>query len=595
MGTGYGQLGEGVGQGIQFLFKMIMDKKKDANADDLVNQLEEQLRQDASPKKETPMAPQLDEPPSGDPLEEVLRSLRSEVGEDDNIVMAPSGVAVGNDSLARDIAERKELDYQMREMSVMKGSGLTTAQAYDEADNIYDLGTPENLELRNRLKLVGDITANRMTADIMADRINGHGGNITAEQVRAMPPEAVAQMRKNLTELAVAPDRKTQVVNLQEVIGGKVQFKKQLIDSLTGNAIADLSGWAPAPVQRTQDVNATHIAKATMDADTSLRHARDFGEAAAEIIQTINPTTIKGGAIGWVRGADNFIRTTTSMIRNQLNLADADGSNSWDPESLDANIFKGVTSLDDRLHHMLGQDANLRSLYAHLAIMFFTSKHPHAKSMSQQNLKNTMTVLGANIGDPSHMKQVIRNIANQVIDQAAKNSAGLPMNEWDDQVDALYGEKYPIDIRKQGLRPDSRYYLSDNARFSLNPEWAENIERPGDTVEEFLAAADGQILMETWYDAKTGTALTWTEIQDKIDKSDFPKMGPEHLNAAATNSLAAGRLEELLGIINHPIEMAPALRQDSDPITIISQENLRIMMQSLDSSGQPSPKLERVE
>ncbi len=451
-----GALGELSGQGIVKIFNFFMEKKKEADADDLVNKLEEDFRQSLSPTPASTPSASVAATPSPTPgtappvsiatrsnetpLKDALAQLRFEEGEDapdDPLGIGDPGTRtfpdlesstkaegeLSADPFMEDMAAGRRLDAVKEDMSTIVGANLTMRQALLEADDIYDPGTQEHISLVDALMRSSDAAAHTIRAGMLGKRLRELGSNVTDEQVLAMGPQAADVLAADITALPDMPG--VHIVTEQDFMadGKTVGFRKIMVDS-TNKFIGYVGNpnFTPQSVQRTQDVDASNVATQTRLADKQLRGAADFVNSAHEVMKMLNSQTVMGSSVNWVRGIEGFLRSTSALIRGEMELKNKDG-NAWDPEALPDDFYGGISLIHSKTRDMLTRDANLRSLYAHLAIMYFRSTNPQAKSMSDKNLKLSMTALGGNLNDPKQMRDVLRLITSRVVERAANASA----------------------------------------------------------------------------------------------------------------------------------------------------------------------------
>lgn len=616
-----GQVGEGVGKGIGLLFNFFREKQKEAKADDLVDRLEEQFRQDLAvpptASVEATPAPTPGTPPPGSPsrmrsaegtpLKDALAQIRFEEGEesiDDPLGLGDSGTKtftdfegstktegeLSADPFMDEMSAERRLDAVKEDMSKTLGANLTMRKALREVDDIYDPGTPEHTSLVEALTRSSDAAAHQIRAGMLGKRLRELGATVTDEQVLAMGPQAADVLNDDIVNLPSLPN--VNVVTEEGIIppgqpgAGSPGTRKILVDD-TGKFIAYAGNphFTPDPIQRHQDVDASHIATQTRLADKQLRGAADFVNSAHEAMKLLDSETIMGSSVTWVRGVESFLRSSSALIRGEMQLKNKDGS-TWDPEALPDDFYGGISILHDKTRMMLGRDANLRSLYAHLAIMYFRSTNPQAKSMSDKNLKLSMTALGGNLNDPKQMRDVLRLITSRVVERAANASAGFDLGDYDAYVNTISGPRNKVDILSGELPYQSGYYV--DPRIALEMRFGTDIDAPGQTVEEALQAPDGSRLVSAWYDVSTNARMTMEQIQKRLDDSELSGVTLDMLNEAEFQPDLLRELEERLGITTAPPSISPIMVEPKAD-TIMSEEGMALLMQQINARNPNNP------
>ena len=591
---------------IGWAFDKSVEVIKERKAEDLANRMAEQMRQSmiapiSTPAAVTAPAATVEAIPAVDPLQEALAGLRVDEGEPAMIPPAPTAPAsvspikeaaavpspksesdIFKDEIAKQAAASQAIQAQ-------EGGDITSAYtaSINEAARIYppDENPEEYQQLVDHLaRMQGDMVLDSQ-AKMISDTFNAAGGRTTPGMIKNLGQDNVDKMYDRVA----ASQGNIEIVDRwgmteRNIPGSEPVFVNKDTQEVIGPVFPDQGLMEHVQTTRTVDVNASVAATSAGLANTRLRNAVQFVEGAHEISKLLTAETVMGSSVAFLRGAESWLRSASALIGSELeSYADPDGTNAWDPDDLDDGFFKGLTFINEKTRGMLSQDANLRSLYAHLAIMYFRAQHPQAKSLSKDNLKLTMTALGGNLNDPEQMRQVLRTISNRVVKQAAGSSAGYIMDMHDPYVSTVFGPKAKIDISKSGLPYDSAYYLNPEALYWLNLTDEAPI-KPGQTVSEAAETPVGKMLIGTWYDAKTGAVQKYEQIEKRMFDAGLENMTIEELNNATFDSAYLADIKHRLGLVNEPPE--PDVIQVNPAVSsIMTEEGVAALMEQWNAKG----------
>ncbi len=539
--------GQGTGKALGLLFEgfnFIMDKRKEAHADDLVNRLEEQFRQSTLPESVPSIPSQkgsvVAEP---DPLEAALMSIREEEGEVDPLGLGTPGTETFPDLQKATSTEGKvspvDLLAQLEQIHAVHAQERNTidstfSQSLIDADKIYSVvDEPEmNQRLVEHLHRAGRNAALYSQAKMVSDRMNLSGAETTPEMIMRLGPAQVDDMSARVN--ALPPEDPLEIITeWGRTETGEPGSRKSLANAKTGEIIGPVGTpefIESASTQRVIDVNATPRAKERALVSDRMDNFVVFAQTADRVIEAITPQTVTGGMVTLAGEVAGSIRTMTSMFFNNTDpdSLQIDPDDPFDPENVAPEVFMGLDALNPETRSIVAGNAQLRSMYAHMAILYFRSHHPQAKSMSQQNLKNNLKALGGDLTDPNMMKNVLRTLVqNQalILNQASRNVDLGP-------YDPVYkpGVHYKM-LSTEGptTDPNSTWYMRPDMVRRL---MGSSHDKVGLTLDEFTGTPQVEraidITMGLYHDITTKLLLTADDVLGRVHEQ-YPGMTLEEL------------------------------------------------------------------
>lgn len=551
MATGQtARAGESTGKGlvsiVDLFIKQRQERKAEAAEDELVKALEGATKQLSEPiapitpaTKAAPVSPAPAPVPESqlDPLEAALSGIREEEGE---VETGPTGqplpptpgktVRERADTAAFKSAIVKEKQAQQilaQERQDQAGSGLTLTQAVRAASKIRAPGTEEFDALVEDLTRISKDASLQNMAKAISARMNAQGATTTPESILRQGAENVVNMSQTFKDLP--PHTKIQIIEERKVLAdGNTGFRKIAViaEGPEAGKIIGPAGnpeFVPSPIARTQDVNATGLAKRRDLVDRRLTDFVVFARTADRVINALTPESTAGGMVAFAGKQFGNIRSMTALFLNQFS---PDGMDiQFDPDNPPLASFAGLDFMSEKTRNQLQLNANLRSTYAHMAILYFRSNHPQAKSMSRNNLKNSIKALGGDLNDPTIMKNTLRNLVQNMALRAEIESQGVDMSS----RDPAYDPRIPYKLLSGENSPNGRYYVPSSVAFNLK---IPTDDAAGFTLKQFSELAPIKALERQYYDTSSRLYISATEVLERLRKFGYENIPLEELATA---------------------------------------------------------------
>ena len=589
-----GRAGEVVGGGliqlIQRLGAQRDERRREESEDALIKALDDATRPRSepivaapptSPKAAPPIAPSRAAPlgaapvspaPAAapgsqlDPLEAALSVIREEEGE---IETGPTGqplppapgktVRERADTAAFKSAITKEKQAQQilaQERQDQSASGISLTQAIRAASKIRAPGTEEHRSLVNDLMNISKDASLRNMAKAISTRMNAQGAATTPESILRQGAENVVNMSKTFKDLP--PHTKIQIIEERGITAdGNTGFRKIAVIAEgpdAGKVIGPAGNpeFVTSPVARTQDVNATGLAKRRDLVDRQLTDFVVFAQTANKVINALTPEMLSGGMVGFAEKMFGNIRSMSSLFVNQFSAEGMDIQ--FDPDNPPMESFAGLDFMSPRIRNLLQVNSNLRSTYAHMAILYFRASNPTARSMSPRNLKVTMAALGGSLNDPLLMKNTLRTLVQNMALRAEIEARGVDLSSRDPNG-YIPGRNYDL-LGGEG-DPSGRYYISPETAFNLRVPTDMKVGGSlglegivGAVSERFSPKKSDEEVLETMYwDTDTKMQLTTEQVLGKLKDSGFGHIGLGELAAAEFDEELAKLVKDRFSIV----------------------------------------------
>lgn len=576
-----GRAGEVVGGGliqlIQRLGAQRDERRREESEDALIKALDDATRPRSepivaapptSPKAAPPIAPSRAAPlgaapvspaPAAapgsqlDPLEAALSVIREEEGE---IETGPTGqplppapgktVRERADTAAFKSAITKEKQAQQilaQERQDQSASGISLTQAIRAASKIRAPGTEEHRSLVNDLMNISKDASLRNMAKAISTRMNAQGATTTPESILRQGAENVVNMSNTFKDLP--PHTKIQIIEERKILAdGNTGFRNIAVIAEgpdAGKVIGPAGNpeFVPSPIARTQDVNATGLAKRRDLVDRRLTDFVVFALTADRVINDLTPASTSGGMVAFAGKQFGNIRSMTALFLNQF--SDESMDIQFDPDNPPLESFAGLDFMSAKTRNQLQLSANLRSTYAHMAILYFRSNNPTARSMSPKNLKNNIKALGGDLNDPTIMKNTLRTLVQNMALRAEVESQGVDLSS----RDPAYDPRLPYRLLSGENNPNGRYYIPSSVAFNLR---VPTDEAAGFTPKQFGELSQVKALETQYYDTVSRLYIGASEVLERLKKAGFENIPLEELASAEFDSEFADLLRDQFSI-----------------------------------------------